>query len=436
MIRLVSSVLALWFLVTVALAQETLRIDITQGKVEALPIAIPAFAGGTEEEAEIGALLASIITADLERSGLFAPIDPQAFVQTIADINVQPRFANWRVINAQALVQGGLSVEEDGNVRVVFRLWDVFSAQQMLGQVLTSGQGNLRRIAHIIADKIYERLTGEQGYFDTRIVYIAESGPKQQRIKRLAIMDQDGGNHKFLTDGASLVLTPRFSPVEQKITYLSYFRSTPRVYLLDLDSGRREILGNFKGMTFAPRFSADGSKVVMSHAEGGQSDIYVMDLATRGVLRLTNTPSIDTSPSYSSDGREIVFNSDRGGTPQLYIMDADGSNVRRISFGRGSFTTPVWSPRGDWIAFTWQRKGKFHIGVMRPDGSGKRILTESFLDEAPTWAPNGRVIMFFRQFPGAQGKVRLYSIDLTGYNLREILTPGDASDPVWSPPPR
>ncbi len=413
------------------------RIDITRGNIDPLPVAITDFHGVEDDEIKFGRLVAQVISDDLERSGLFRPIDQRAFIQSAASMQVRPRFSDWRVINAQALVNGKVEVMEDGRLSVEFRLWDVFAEAQMLGLRYSTEQANWRRVAHIIADGIYKRLTGETGYFDTRIVFVAESGPATRRVKRLAIMDQDGANHRFLTGGETLVLTPRFSPTQQEITYLSYWNQTPRVYIFNIQTGKQELLGTFKGMTFAPRFSPDGNSVIMSHAEAGNSDIYVMDLRTRNARRLTNDPAIDTSPTYSPDGTQIAFNSDRGGTPQLYVMNGDGSGIRRISFGRGRYLTPVWSQRGDLIAFTRQAGGRFAIGVMRPDGSGERILSESYLDEAPTWAPNGRVLMFFRQDPptaeGKTGRTRLYSIDLTGYNLREVLTPGDASDPAWSP---
>ncbi len=420
-------------------AQAVLKVDITRGNIDPLPIAITPLLGPPEQDRaqRIGQDIAQVVTADLERSGLFRAIDPAAFIDQLSYSRIRPRFGDWRAINAQALVTGKAALRRDGRLRVEFRLWDVFAEQQMTGLAYTSRADNWRRIAHIIADAVYERLTGESGYFDTRIVYIAESGPGRRRIKRLAIMDQDGEAMRFLTNGEHLVLTPRFSPTAQEITYLSYYGGKPRVYIYNIDTGKQEVLGDFPGMTFAPRFSFDGNKVVMSMAKNGNSDLYIMDLRTRKTRRLTTHPAIDTSPSFSPDDRQIVFNSDRGGSQQLYVMSADGRDVHRISFGRGRYATPVWSPRGDLIAFTKIYRGRFHIGVMRPDGSGERLLTESFLDEGPTWAPNGRVLMFFRQTPydrqGRGGKTRLWSIDLTGYNEREILTPVDASDPAWSP---
>ena len=418
-------------------AQAVVKIDITAGKIDPLPLAVTRFIGADDDTGKIGRDITDVISANLSRSGLFAPIDPNTFIQKPEDMLVRPRFADWRLIDTQALITGAVELKSDGKLHVQFRLWDVFAEQQMAGFVYTSTPANWRRIAHIVSDAIYKRITGEEGYFDTRVVYVSESGARDRRVKRLAIMDQDGHNHRFLTDGTYLVLTPRFSPKRQEITYLSYFRNQPRVYILDIDSGRQEILGDFPGMTFAPRFSPNGERVIMTFADRGNSDIYTMDLRTRLIERLTDHPAIDTSPSYSPDGSQVTFNSDRGGTQQLYVMEANGDDIRRISFGAGRYATPVWSPRGDLIAFTKLRSKKFFIGVMRPDGTGERTLTESFLDEAPTWAPNGRVLMFFRQTPsdsqGRGGTTRLWSIDLTGYNERPILTPADASDPAWSP---
>jgi TolB protein len=421
-------------------ASAEVHIDINKPKIEPLPIAIPDFAGNAANEIQLGRDMTQVISADLERSGLFLPMDQRAFIEKITTNQTQPRFADWRIINAQALVTGAATMQPDGRARIEFRLWDVLAEQHLTGFGYTTTPQNWRRIAHIIADQIYKRITGEDGYFDTRIVYISESGAADRRVKRLAIMDQDGANHRFLTDGRSLVLTPRFSPSPnaQEITYLSYTRGSPRVFLFNIDTGQQEVLGDFPGMTFAPRFSPDGNKVIMSMSTNGKTDIWTMDLRTRKATRITDSPAIDTSPSYSPDGKQIVFNSDRGGTQQLYVMNADGGDMKRISgFNSGRYGTPVWSPRGDLIAFTKIEGGQFFIGVMRPDGSGERLLTQAFLVEAPTWAPNGRVLMYFRQTQsdarGQGGRTRLYSIDLTGNNEREVITPQDASDPAWSP---
>ncbi|MBO6543810.1 MAG: Tol-Pal system protein TolB [Alphaproteobacteria bacterium] len=420
-------------LIHVSRADAALQIDITQGNVDPLPLAITDFLGSGQQDRKIGADVSQVIAADLERSGLFRPLASASFIERIQDVNVQPRFGDWRVINAQALVTGQTLIEPDGRLKVEFRLWDIYAEQQITGLQFYTTPENWRRVAHIIADAIYERLTGEKGYFDTRIVHVSESGPKGRRVKRLAIMDQDGHNPRMLTNGADLVLTPRFSPSNQEITYLSYYGNRPRVYLLDIETGQQEVVGDFPGMTFAPRFSPDGQKIVMSLQRGGNSDIYEMDLRSRQTRRLTNTAAIDTSPSYAPDGRSLTFESDRGGSQQIYVMGADGSNPRRISYGDGRYATPVWSPRGDLIAFTKMVKGRFVIGVMKPDGSGERILTEGFHNEGPTWSPNGRVIMFFRETRGENGGPSLWSVDLTGYNERPVYTPTFASDPAWSP---
>jgi TolB protein len=413
-------------------AGAVLELDITQGIVEPLPIAISELYGATPAAQQRGREIADVVSADLERSGLFRPIDRRAFIQSPGELRGLPRFADWRQINAQALVTGTVEGgEEGGNLTVEFRLWDVFAGVQMRGLRLATTTENWRRVAHQIADAVYQRITGEAGYFDSQIVYIAESGPATDRVKRVAIMDQDGANHRFLTNGADLVLTPRFRPDAKRIAFMAYHGRVPQVYELDVASGRQLKLGDFRGMTFAPNFSPDGRLAIMSLAENGNSDIYSLDLGTNVQRRLTSHPAIDTSPSFAPDGQRLVFNSDRAGTPQLYTMNVDGSDVRRISFGPGRYGSPAWSPRGDLIAFTKIQGGLFHIGVMRPDGSDERLLTESTLDEGPTWSPNGRVILFARE-DYQTNHSRLFSIDVTGYNEREVPTPLDASDPDWS----
>ena len=419
-----------------------IEVDITRGNLDPLPIAVSPLHVDIKSEShkdikirELGSKVSKIIENNFRSTGLFNPIKKDAFVQKPDIAHLKPRFQDWRLIKAQALVTGKLLIKDE-KLKVEFRLWDLTASKEIIALAFTTTPENWRRVAHIISDKIYERLTGEDGYFDTRIIYVAESGPKDSRIKKLAIMDQDGSNTKYLTLGNELVLTPRFNPANQLVTYLSYFRNLPRVYLLDIETGIQEVVGNFPGMTFAPRFSPDGKKIIMSFAQDGNSDIYTMDIETRTVERITNHSSIDTSPSYSPDGKYICFNSDRSGLQQIYVMKSDGSNVKRITFGKGLYGTPVWSPRGDLIAFTKVRKGKFYIGVMRSDGSGERLLTENFYQEAPSWSPNGRVLVFYRETksgPKGEGfSAKLWSIDITGYNERRIETETDASDPSWS----
>ena len=371
-----------------------------------------------------------MVTADLQNSGLFRPIDSAAYGGA-GDSGV-PNFQNWRALGAQGLVAGAV-IDQGGSVRVEFRLWDVLPGTQLQGTSFTTTAGNWRRVAHKIADVVYQRLVGEKGYFDTRIVYVAQTGPKDRRVKRLAIMDQDSAANHFLTDGSVLVLTPRFHPTRDEIAFMSYANRRPRVYLFDLATGRQQVLGDFSGITFSPRFSPDGGSLALAQTHGGGSNIFVVDLAGGGSRQLTSGGAIDVSPCYSPDGSQIVFNSDRGGDQQLYVMGSGGGGVRRISFGSGRYATPVWSPRGDLIAFTRLDGGSFAIGVMHPDGGGERILSESYDVEGPTFCPNGRVIMFWRGSAGANGSARLVSIDITGFNERQVPTTTDASDPAWSP---
>jgi TolB protein len=421
-------------------AGQSAVIDVNRARTDPIPIAIPALSGGDGNSAQLGQDIATVITNDLARSGLFRPVAPAAFIQAGGPQGDTPNFDNWRTIGAQALVTGRAEAQGGGQIRVEFRLWDVLPRQQIQGTAYTTSQSNWRRIAHIIADVIYERLLGEKGYFDTRIVYIGATGPRDRRTKRLAIMDQDSENNRFLTDGSWLVLTPRFHPTRDEIAFMSYANNRPRVYLFNLGNGQQRVLGEFAGMTFAPRFSPDGNSVIMSVTRGGGSDIVTVDLASHASRQLTDSGSIDVSPCYSPDGSQIVFNSDRGGDQQLYVMGAGGGGAKRISFGSGRYATPVWSPRGDLIAYTrfGGESGNFSIGVMHPDGSGERILSESFSVEGPTFAPNGRVLMFWRQTAardnrGAGFSSRLVSIDITGFNERMVETPTDASDPAWSP---
>jgi TolB protein len=416
-------------------------IDVNRARTDPIPIAIPAFGGGDGSSAQLGQDMANVMTSDLGRSGLFRPIAPAAFIRPAGGGHAElPDLQNWKAIGAQALVTGRAEAQGGGQIRVEFRLWDVLPQTQLQGTAYTTSQANWRRIAHIMADVIYERLLGEKGYFDTRIVYIAATGPRGRQAKRLAIMDQDSENNRYLTDGSWLVLTPRFHPTRDEIAFMSYANNRPRVYLFNLTTGQQRMLGDFPGMTFAPRFSPDGNSVVMSVTSTGGSDIVSVDLASRAPRRLTDSGAIDVSPCYSPDGSQIVFNSDRGGDQQLYVMGAGGGGARRISFGSGRYATPVWSPRGDLIAFTrfGGAAGNFSIGVMHPDGSAERILSEGFSVEGPTFAPNGRVLMFWRQSAARDNRgsgfaSRLVSVDIAGFNERVVETPTDASDPAWSP---
>lgn len=404
---------------------------IDEANIQPRPIAIPELIC---DDPRLGTDLADVISADLERSGLFKPLDRAAFIERPRDLNVAPRFADWRAVGAEALLVGRVNRLPDGRVEVLSRIWDTVLGKELGNGRLAAPLAVWRRLAHKVADQVYEKLTLEKGYFDSRVVFIDETGPKDKRLKRLTIMDQDGANLRLLSVGRELVLTPRFSPVSQDIVYTSYTRDQPRVVVMNIDSGAREVIGDqLAGMTFAGRFSPDGQRVVMSFQQGASCQIVEMDLRSKQIRQLTRGESLDTAPCYAPDGRRIVFESDREGTQQLYLMLPDGSGISRLSTGDGRYSTPVWSPRGDYIAFTKQLGGSFLIGVIKPDGTGERVLTEGFHNEGPTWAPNGRVLMFFSDSQGATGGPHIFTIDVTGYNKRQVPTPAFASDPAWSP---
>lgn len=409
-----------------------LRIVVTEGVIEPVPYAIPDFIAENAGGQQYAAAIARVIAGNLTGTGLLREIPAQAHVGRIGSFDAPVQFSDWRAINARALVTGAVRVDGQ-RLTVKFRLFDVVSGQQMGdGLQLDGTVSDWRRMAHRVSDQVYTRLTGESGYFDTRVVFIAETGPRTARQKQVAIMDQDGENLQILTDGGALVLAPRFSPRGDRILYTSYESGFPRIFLMDIATRRRQVLGDQPGtMTFGPRFSPDGGSVIYSLSVDGRTNLYLLNLASGQRFQLTNSGAIDTAPSFSPDGQWIVFESDRSGTSQLYIMPAAGGEARRISQGQGRYSTPVWSPRGDLIAFTKSNGGRFHIGVMRTDGSGERLLTASYLDEGPTWAPNGRVLMFTREEQG--GSPSLMSVDISGRNLRRIPTPGAASDPAWSP---
>jgi TolB protein len=403
------------------------EIVVTGGNFVPLPIAIPDFASS---DPAFGREIADIVRSNLRRSGLFAPLDTASLPLQVGDVQSEPDFASWRAINVDALVMG--QVERGGQIQSSVRVWDTQQAAQVVGKSYSTDPQNYRRIAHIVSDAIYASLAGAPGYFDTRVAYVAETGPKANRVKRLAIMDQDGANIQYITSGNSLVLTPRFSPNQQMLTYLNFEGGNPQVFLLDLATGRQQRLGSFGQMTFAPRFSPDGSTIAFSVEAGGTTNIYALPIGQSQPVQLTSGAAIDTGPSYSPDGSRIVFESDRGGSPQLYVMGAGGGGAQRISYGQGNYSTPVWAPTGDLIAFTRQSGGQFHIGTMRPDGSEERLLVSSFRAEGPTWCPNGRVIMFFKD-PGGDSGPSLYSVDIWGRNEQQIPTESFASDPAWSP---
>ncbi|TXN24574.1 Tol-Pal system beta propeller repeat protein TolB [Methylobacterium sp. WL9] len=415
-------------LAAAAPAQAQLQLRIGGGAFQPLPIAVVDFAG----DPSLGTLMSSVVTNNLRRSGYFSPLEKARFPEA-PSFDAAPNFEKWRGTGIQALVTGRVGRDAGGKLKVEFRLWDVTSGQQVTGQQYGTDPGNARRAGHLISDVVYTKITGIGGYFDSRVAFIDESGPKERRRKRLMVMDQDGANVRALTSGDVSVVAPRYSPAGQDIAFMTQASGQqPKVQMIDLESGTRQTVGSFDSMSTSPRFSPDGRRLVMSVQQGGNADIVTVDIASKAQHPVTQGLAIDTSPTYSPDGGQIVFESDRGGSQQIYVMGADGGNPHRISFGEGSASQPAWSPKGDLIAFTRQRKGGFAICVMKPDGSGERVLTEGFHNEGPTFAPNGQYVMFFRD-PGGQGGGKLYMVDITGKVENPVPTPSFASDPTWSP---
>jgi len=439
--RLLTALAATALLAGLANAQAPLRVDVTEGHLDPLAIAVTDFVSGGDDprEMENGAEIARVVTNNLGNTGLFAPVDSDAFIEEITDIDLRPRFGDWRVIDASALLVGRVTIDADDRMTVAFRLWDTATEQQMLGLQFVTSPDNWRRIAHKVSDAVYQRLTGEEGYFDTRIVYVSEGlGPDDEPIRRLAAMDQDGANPSFLTDRSYMALLPNYAPNAQQITYVSFLDGRATSYLYDLETGRQEALfdsGSTQGQSLSARFHPNGRELVVSAERRGGHDLFRFDLRARTLNQLTTHPSDDVEPSYSPDGEQVVFSSSRSGQSQLYVMNADGTDPVRITFGEGRYTTPVWSPRGDLIAFTKQLQGRFMLGVVAADGSGvERILYEGYFVDTPAWSPNGRVILFTRGDAARDGtRYSIWSVDLAGFNLRRLPTQGAASDPAWSP---
>ena len=409
-----------------------LNIDINRGYNEPIPVAIEKFEVISRDANQLARSITAVIKNDLENSGLFRIIRENAFLENISFTST-PNFSNWRKINANVLVLGQVEeVAGTNTLKTNFKIWDPYKERDFISGTLKIDKRFWRRVAHRIADSVYHCITGDKGYFDSQILFVAESGSMHNRKKRLAVMDQDGASFRYITNNTEMILNPRFDHKSHRVIYMSYSNQIPQVFLLDIPTGRNSLIGHFPGMSFAPRFAPDGFNAILSLAKNGTTSIYEINLNTKSARKIVgDIGSISTSPSYSPDGQYITFNSDRSGGRQLYVIDRNGNNLRRISFGQGSYATPVWSPRGDYIAFTKIYRGMFYIGVMKPDGSGERLLTSSWYEEAPTWSPNGRVIMFYRK--DKQGYGKIYAVDITGDNERIIPTPVAAVDPAWSP---
>lgn len=422
------------YIFNITFSHSKIEININDGISEPLPVAISEFYAEDLYSIEFGAKIKEVLVNDLENSGIFRVIDNQAFVE-VPEFTKIPVFTNWRTINANMLLVAKVNLDRENNfVTLNYKLYDTFKEKEVENGKYKIVINGWRRIAHKIANSIYKKFLGIDGYFDSRIVFISEKGNEKNMVKRLAIMDQDGANFKFLTNGDELVLSPRFDTKSQRITFMSYKnrKHPPKVYILDLETGEQNLIGDMPGMTFAPFFAPDNDHVVMSLAKEGTTNIYEIDLNSRVKKELTNSSgAIDTSPSYSPDGTKILFNSDRNGPrSQIYKMDRNGSNIKKISTGKGSYRTPVWSPDGKKIAFTKILSGNFYIGIMKHDGSNERLLTGSWFEEGPSWAPNSRTIIFSRQ--KKTGENKLYAIDIDGNNERLFYSPTNGSQPSWS----
>ena len=443
-ILLATAALALPFAIAPASAQDTGEGGLTgrttdENEWQDLSIAIPGFAtnadvatpANNKGTAALGMDIGRVVYDDLKNNGLFRPVGPDGLPQPgIAQVT-EPLFSQWSARGSEMLVHGFVRARDDNKLTVGCYLYDVALRDELVREGWVVEAEDWRRAAHKCADLVYSRLTGESPFFDSRIAYIAETGPKDNRQKRLAIMDSDGANHRFITSGRSTALTPRYSPDYSELLYLSYVDGNPRIYVYNIGTGKQRLVAENEGATIAPRWSPDGSKILFSMAKGGNTDIYEVSARGGTPKRLTDTPGIDIAGSYSPDGTKIVFESDRSGTQQIYVMDANGDNQKRVSFFGGRSATPEWSPRGDQIAFT-HITGNFRIATMSPSGRNLRHLTNAWQDEAPTWAPNGRIVQFFRTERNS-GRTGLWQVDLTGRNERRLPTPVDASDPAWGP---
>jgi len=428
--KLYLSIITLCSLIFNISHSETLEISITEGEVRKTNIAISEFYSSNDKTADIIKKINVVMNNNLMSSGLFQTFDKQAFMQKPNEMRFRPKFADWRPLNIEILVTGKVILVDD-KFKIEMYVWDIIRQKQILSKRYMISGNSWRRLSHLMSDDIYTRVTGETGYFDSRILFVSEQRKNNHRIKKIAIMDLDGANIKYITNGRYIALTPRFSPDREHIAYMSYKKGIPSIYLHNIRNGQVKFLGKFKNMTYAPRFSPDGKKLIFSYAVSGRSNIWVMNIISGKFTQITNNTYIDTSPAYSPDGKNIVFTSNRNGSPQIYSMELSSGKVKRLTIGDGSYTTPVVSPRGDLIAFTKQSNGKFYIGVMNVDGTGERLISNSFLDEGPSFSPNGRTLIFFRN-DIELGKTKLMTIDITGYNLREIKTPYGASDPNWS----
>ena len=425
--------MSLIFCLLPILAHAELKIDIVAGNFSPVPIAIQKFEA---KDTKLANTLRQVVENDLKSTGLFRIINPAAHPQMLK-MDKMPEFDDWAAINTQVLVQGKLTKTKDGKYRLQFYVWDIKGKEQIEAQILVAPKKSSRRLAHIMADAIYERLIGESGYFDTQIVMTTETGEMQNRNKRLAIIDSDGYGFRYISDGETMVMSPHFSPNMQTIVFLSYRNDDPMVWSLDMNTGTQKRLGRFGGMTFAPRFSPDGSRVALSLVKGGTTNLYEFNTKTNELRQLTFGDYIDTSPSYSPSGQKMAFNSNRSGSQQIHILDLNDLTEKRITFGSGRYATPAWSPDGNYIAFTKISDDTFFVGIMSPKGKNEKVLAGGWFMEAPSWAPNSRRIIYYEteKIDDEERESHIRSVDIMGQNTYDIKLPDGVNglEPTWSP---
>jgi Periplasmic component of the Tol biopolymer transport system len=342
-----------------------------------------------------------------------------------------PTFSKWRSKGAKILITGFVQARADQRITFGCYAYDVDKGREVARKGFVVAPDEWQRAAHKCSGLAYTAVTGAPSIFDTRIAYVAESGPAAARVKRLAIVDSDGTNHRYLSAGESMALTPRLSPDGRQIAYVSFLTGTPHVRIRDVDGTNDRALLQPGTLSFAPRFSPDGKRIVFSMTMNGNTDIYSASIDGSAPVRLTTSPGVDTDASFAPDGNRIVFESDRSGSQQLYLMDAhDGSAQRRLTFGGAAYAAPDWSPDGNWIAFTRRDPGGRRVGVLKRDGSGEQLLSAGPGDEGASWAASSRELVFQRSDPA--GNSSLLRVSLDGSEPRSVVLPQGGSDPDWS----